>query len=84
MIPQLIQALPLILSDSQDPKDISETRVIAALFAVALLVSLPIVFLWLPQYITEFKGYWSDALLFLGSLLGANVIKKFTPIKQGG
>jgi len=79
MLTQLLQALPLVLSDSQDPKDISLIRVIAAITAVALLVSVPIVFLCLPQYIEVFKGYWSDALVFEGSLLGANVVKKFTP-----
>ena len=79
MLTQFIQALPLILSDTQDPKDISETRVIAAMFAVALLFSLPIVFLWFPQHLEVFKGYWSDGLVFEGSLLGANVVKKFTP-----
>jgi hypothetical protein len=72
---QVISNLPLTLSESYDPQDISLNRVIIALLAITVLV---IVYrmLYDPGTAESLTGMLDKVLTALGLQLGSNTIKR--------
>lgn len=72
---QVLSNLPLVLSESYDPKDISLNRVIIALLAVTVLI---IVYrmLYDPETAVNLTNMLDKVLTALGLQLGSNTIKK--------
>jgi len=75
-IKQLFQNLPLILSDSTDPQDISLNRVIVLLFALATIIGGLIILIWFRQEAQQLVGYWQAWLASFTTLASANIAKK--------
>ena len=75
-IKQLFQNLPLILSDTDDPKDVSLNRVIVLLFAIATIIGGLIILVWFRQEAQQLVGYWQAWLASFTTMASANVAKK--------
>ena len=72
---QVLSNLPLVLSESYDPKDVSLNRVIIALLAVTVLI---IVYrmLYDPTAAINLTNMLDKVLTALGLQLGSNTIKR--------
>lgn len=72
----IVSNLPLTLSDSYDPKDLSLNRLITALVVVNALGVMWYMILH-PELIDRLVGLWERLLAFLGAqVVGANMIKR--------
>lgn len=74
-IRQVLSNLPLVLSESYDPKDISLNRVIIAMLAVTVLVIVYRMLLY-PDTATNLTDMLDKVLTALGLQLGSNTIKR--------
>lgn len=77
---QIIDNLPLILSDSTDPKDISINRVMITIEFLLIFLLAPVVlagvFLYNPQMFDKLSGLWTQGLTAFGAHFGLNIFKK--------
>lgn len=79
LLTQFYQALPLILSDTQDPKDISLLRIIAVITFIVILVSPLLTYVTMgANGLSLFYEYWKDLLTFLGATVLGKVVQKFS------
>ena len=76
------QNLPLILSDTTDPRDVSLNRVVTVAVAVVILLSPPIVWLCFSDWWDKFFEAWKLLLAFLGAQTAGNIFVKYK--KCGG
>jgi len=72
----IIDNLPLTLSDTDNPKDVSQNRVIIYLFAMATLIGGFIILTYYRQEALQLVGYWQAWLACFTALVSANVAKK--------
>jgi hypothetical protein len=72
---QVLSNLPLILSESYDPRDISLNRVIIAMLAVTVLVIVYRMLLY-PDAAVNLTDMLDKVLTALGLQLGSNTIKR--------
>lgn len=72
---QVISNLPLTLSESYDPKDISLNRVIIALLAMTVIVIVYRMLLY-PDTAVNLTSMLDKVLTALGLQLGSNTIKR--------
>jgi hypothetical protein len=72
---QVLSNLPLVLSESYDPKDISLNRVIIAMLAVTVLVIVYRMLLY-PDTAVNLTDMLDKVLTALGLQLGSNTIKR--------
>ncbi len=79
LLSQFYQALPLVISDTQDPNDISLIRLIAIASFIVILVSPLITYVTMgANGLSLFYEYWKDLLTFLGAAVLAKVAQKFS------
>ena len=68
--------LPVVLSETDDPKDVSLNRVAFFLYTVFVIAS-PFVILWFLSGMSEkFLPYWQGVAALLGGQTFANIGKK--------
>ena len=72
---QVVSNLPLVLSESYDPKDVSLNRVIIALLAITVLVIVYRMLLY-PDTAVNLTSMLDKVLTALGLQLGSNTIKR--------
>lgn len=72
---QVFSNLPLVLSESYDPQDISLNRVIIALLAITVLVIVYRMLLY-PDTAVNLTSMLDKVLTALGLQLGSNTIKR--------
>jgi len=75
----ILSNLPLILTDTQDVKDVSLNRVIALVLFIVILLSFFFMSYIPVEHIDKFIIMWNSLVVFLGTLTGINLIKKFVP-----
>jgi hypothetical protein len=78
----LFQNSPLILSDTDDPKDISLTRVIIFIFAIATIIGGLVILIWFRSEALQFVGYWQAWLASFTTMVSGNIAKKI--FNRGG
>jgi hypothetical protein len=74
-VKQILNNLPLTLSESYDPKDISLNRVIIAMLAITVLVIVCRI-LYDPGTADKLVGALDKVLIALGLQLGSNTLKR--------
>nr|WP_092074929.1 hypothetical protein [Dendrosporobacter quercicolus]NSL49554.1 hypothetical protein [Dendrosporobacter quercicolus DSM 1736]SDN22523.1 hypothetical protein SAMN04488502_1159 [Dendrosporobacter quercicolus] len=74
-IRQVFSNLPLVLSESYDPKDISLNRVIIAMLAITVIVIVYRMLLY-PETAVNLTAMLDKVLTALGLQLGSNTIKR--------
>lgn len=72
----LITHLPLILSDTQDPRDISLNRVSSVFAMVLALFILYEVMFVIPQHMKDLLQYFVAIMAYLGAQMAGNIYKK--------
>lgn len=72
---QVVNNLPLVLSETDDPKDISLNRVIIAVLAITVIVVVYRMLLY-PDTATNLTAMLDKVLTALGLQLGSNTIKR--------
>lgn len=73
---KILQNLPLILSDSLDPQEVSLNRVLIFCgFWIIVISAILLVFVF-PEKLTQLMGYWQASLASWTTLVTANVAKK--------
>ena len=72
----IFQNLPLILSDTTDPKDISFTRVTCALCIIFLIITASYVLIFVPQYFEKVSPFLTQSLNSVLLLIGGNIVKR--------
>jgi hypothetical protein len=72
---QVLNNLPLVLSESYDPRDISLNRVIIALLALTVLIIVYRMLLY-PETAMNLTSMLDKVLTALGLQLGSNTIKR--------
>ena len=82
-IKQIWTNLPLTLSNTKDPADISIDRVLVFICLSFLLLSVIIMMVWLPNLLKDMLSYWQSLLAFVGGLLFNNTGKKLIDTKGG-
>ena len=73
---QIIQNLPLILSDTQLPQDVSLNRVLIFLGFWIIVISTIILVFILPERILSLTGYWQAFVASWTTLVTGNIAKK--------
>lgn len=72
---QVISNLPLVLSESYDPRDVSLNRVIIAVLAATVLIIVYRILLY-PDTAANLTEMLNKVLTALGLQLGSNTLKK--------
>lgn len=73
---EILKNSPLVLSDTYDPKDVSQNR-LAFFILFLFVISTPLLLLWLAPHLSEkFVPYWQGSSALLGGQMFANIGKK--------
>lgn len=74
---QIFINLPLVLSDTRDPADVSLNRVMTAAVAFFVLLAPGVTLLLLPAWFDKITPYWDKLLAFLAAQVAGNMFKKY-------
>lgn len=80
----ILANLPLVLSDSHDPLDISLNRCVTLLSCIFVFSSPLIVMHWYPELVDKFLSYWQGAATYLGAQMVGNIAKTKINNSNGG
>lgn len=73
---RIIANLPLTLSDSYDPKDVSLNRIITLIVVIFVFGSPYVILRFYPEMLEPFLPYWQGATTYLAAQTAGNLIKK--------
>ena len=74
---------PLILSESQNPKDVSLHRVSIALLLIVVSAGPFFTSYIRPEFFDRFTPYWTQVLILIGALLTSRAANRAIDAKMG-
>ena len=79
---QIIVNLPLVLSDSHNPADVSLNRVMTVVVAFFVLLAPGVTLAIMPDWFERLTPYWEKLLAFLAAQVAGNMFKKYIDSKR--